>query len=196
MDNQYIKEKIIKNIRTTERIFKDEVLLFTIDIISKEMAATLKNGNKVLFCGNGLSTLAAQNMANSLSGKISKDRPPLAAISLHSDSNFISNIGSQYGFDEVYARMVLAIGDPDDMLITFCSGNPKNSIINAISMANQIGLKTILIGSPECENIIDICGESIIVGDVDEQRSQECHIFIGNIMCEIVESLIYKNIKN
>lgn len=192
MDNLYIKDKLIKSYRSIESIFADEVLIFTIDFVSKEMAATLKNGGKILFCGNGLSATVAQNMAASLSGKISIDRPPLAAEALHSNPSFITGISGEYGFEEAYARMVLAVGNPGDMLFGIGGTKTPANVLNAFAMAGRIGMKTIGISSPGDLNIKEFCGETIEAGSEDVQRTQECHLMIGNIICEIVESIVYK----
>jgi len=191
MDNIYIKEKIIKSFRQLEEIFSDDAIIFTIDIVSKEMATTLKNGGKVLFCGTGPSSIVAQNMADSLSGKILDDRPPLHAAALHSSPTFLSGISAEYGFDEAFARMALAMGSPGDMLLAICGSKAPTSVLNALSMANNMGMKTIGM-SPSGSGIESRCGEHIEAGSEDPQRCQESHLLIGNIICEIVESIAYK----
>lgn len=192
MDNLYIKDKLIKSYRSIESIFSDDVLIFTIDLVSKEMAATFRNGGKVLICGTGLSATVAQNMAASLSGKICADRPPLFAEALHLNPTFITGISSEYGFDEAYARMVLSMGNPGDMLIGICGTGTATCVMNALAMANQIGMKTIgIIGHPDSK-MKGFCGEAIEAGSDDIQRTQECHLLIGNIMCEIAEQIVYR----
>lgn len=190
MDNLYIKDKLIKSYRSIESIFADDVLIFTIDLVSKEMAATFKNGGKVLICGAGLSATVAQNMAASLSGKISSDRPPLFAEALHLNPTFMTGVSSEYGFDEAYARMVLSMGNQGDMLIGICGTGKSVGVMNALSMASRLGMKTIGITIPG-SRISEFCGETIETGSEDIQRTQECHLLIGNIMCEIAESIVY-----
>ncbi len=194
MDNLYIKEKLIKSYRSIESIFSDDVLIFTIDLAAKEMAATFKNGGKLMICGTGLSATVAQNMAGSLSGKISRDRPPLFAEALHLNPTFITGISSEYGFDEAYARMVLSMGNPGDMLIGICGSGNSASVMNAMAMAGQLGIKTIGIIGKKDSKMKEFCGEAIEAGSDDIQRTQECHLLIGNIMCEIAESIVYRKI--
>ena len=191
MDNIYIKQKLIKGFRQMETLFSDDAVIFTIDIVSKEMAAVFKNGGKVLFCGTGLSSIVAQNMADSLSGKISEDRPPLFAAALHSSPTFMSGISAEYGFDEAFARMALAMGNPGDMLFAICGEKAPASVLNALAMASRLGMKTIGL-SPSGSGIENWCGEHIEAGSEDAQRTQESHLMIGNIICEIAESISYK----
>lgn len=194
MDNIYIKEKLIKSARAIERVIKDDVLVFTIDLVSKEMAATLKNGSKILLCGSGLGAAVAQNMAASLSGKIERDRPPLNAEALHANASFLTGVAAEYGFDEAYARMVLAVGNPGDMLIGISCGGRNTEVQNALAMASKIGMKTIGICHPEDSGFDRLCGEVIKAGGDCWQRTQESHLAIGNVMCEIAESLAYGSV--
>jgi D-sedoheptulose 7-phosphate isomerase len=193
MDNTYIKSKLIDSARVIERVVTDDVLVFTIDLVSKEMAATLKNGGKILICGSGLAASIAENMAASLSGKIERDRPPLNAEALHNNTSFLTGVAAEYGFDEAYARMVLAVGNPGDMLIGISCGGRNTEVLNALAMASKIGLKTIGICPFEEQRMDNLCEEVIKVsGGGSWQRTQECQIIICNIMCEIAESLAYR----
>ncbi len=178
---------IVKN-----SIIEDDVLVFTIDVISKEIVTTFKNGGRLFICGNGGSATVAQQIASQLSGIFYYDRPPLSAEALHTNSSYMTSISNQYSFDEVYARMILAQGNPGDMLIAIStSGNSKN-IINALKMANRLGMKTIGLTGEDPGLMKEACGETISVPSNNRPRINETHLIIGNIFCEIVESIIYK----
>jgi D-sedoheptulose 7-phosphate isomerase len=173
-------------------IIDNDVLVFTIDVVSKEIATTFKNGGKLFLCGNGGSAANAQQIASQLSGIFYYDRPPLNAEALHTNSSYITSISNQYSFDEVYARMILAQGNPGDMLIGIStSGNSKN-VINALKMANKLGMKTIGLTGEDPGLMKEFCGEVISVPSSNRPRINETHLTIGNIFCEIVESIVYK----
>lgn len=192
MDNHYIKDRFRESMIVKNSIIENDILVFTIDLISKEIATTLKNGGKVLICGNGGSATIAQQIASQLTGIFYYDRPPLNVEALHTNTSYLTSISNQYSFDEVYARMVLAQGNPGDMLIGIsASGNSKN-IINALRMANNIGMKTIGLTGEECSLMQECCGEIISVPSSNRPRINEEHLTIGNILCEIVESILYK----
>jgi len=124
MDNHYIKDRFRESIEVKSRIIEDDVLVFTIDVVAKEIAATLKNGGKIFLCGNGGSATNAQQIASLLSGIFYYDRPPLSAEALHTNSSYMTSIANQYSFDEVYSRMILGQGNSGDMLIGIsASGN-------------------------------------------------------------------------
>lgn len=192
MDNHYIKDRFRESMIVKNSIIEDDVLVFTIDVISKEIVTTFKNGGRLFICGNGGSATVAQQIASQLSGIFYYDRPPLSAEALHTNSSYMTSISNQYSFDEVYARMILAQGNPGDMLIAIStSGNSKN-IINALKMANRLGMKTIGLTGEDPGLMKEACGETISVPSNNRPRINETHLIIGNIFCEIVESIIYK----
>lgn len=192
MDNHYIKDRFRESILANNSIIEDDVLIFTIDVVAKEMAATLKNGGKILICGNGGSAANAQQMASQLSGIFYYDRPPLNVEALNSNSSYLTAVSNNYSFEEVYSRLVLATGNPGDMLIGIStSGNSKN-IIKALAMANRIGMKTIGLSGYNGGEMKEYCGETICVPSSNRPRIQESHLLIVNIFCEIIESILYK----
>jgi D-sedoheptulose 7-phosphate isomerase len=192
MDNHYIKDRFRESMIIENSIIDNDVLVFTIDVVSKEIATTFKNGGKLFLCGNGGSATNAQQIASQLSGIFYYDRPPLNAEALHTNSSYITSISNQYSFDEVYARMILAQGNPGDMLIGIStSGNSKN-VINALKMANKLGMKTIGLTGEDPGLMKEFCGEVISVPSSNRPRINETHLTIGNILCEIVESIVYK----
>jgi D-sedoheptulose 7-phosphate isomerase len=192
MDNHYIKDRFRESMIIENSIIDNDVLVFTIDVVSKEIATTFKNGGKLFLCGNGGSATNAQQIASQLSGIFYYDRPPLNAEALHTNSSYITSISNQDSFDEVYARMILAQGNPGDMLIGIStSGNSKN-VINALKMANKLGMKTIGLTGEDPGLMKEFCGEVISVPSSNRPRINETHLTIGNIFCEIVESIVYK----
>jgi D-sedoheptulose 7-phosphate isomerase len=192
MDNHYIKDRFRESMIIENSIIDNDVLVFTIDVVSKEIATTFKNGGKLFLCGNGGSATNAQQIASQLSGIFYYDRPPLNAEALHTNSSYLTSISNQYSFDEVYARMILAQGNPGDMLIGIStSGNSKN-VINALKMANKLGMKTIGLTGEDPGLMKEFCGELISVPSSNRPRINETHLTIGNIFCEIVESIVYK----
>ena len=192
MDNHYIKDRFRESMIIENSIIDNDVLVFTIDVVSKEIATTFKNGGKLFLCGNGGSATNAQQIASQLSGIFYYDRPPLNAEALHTNSSYITSISNQYSFDEVYARMILAQGNPGDMLIAVSSSGNSKSVINALNMANRLGMKTIGLTGEDTGLMSECCGEIISVPSNNRPRINESHLLIGNIFCEIVESILYK----
>jgi len=192
MDNNYIKDRFRESMIVKNSIIENDILIFTIDVVSKEIATTLKNGSRVFICGNGGSATVAQQIASQMSGILYYDRPPLNVEALHTNTSYITSISNQYTFDEIYSRIILAQGNPGDMLIGISTtGNSKN-IINALAMANNLGMKTIGLTGEDTGLMKDYCGEIISVPSNNKPRINEEHLLIGNIFSEIVESILYK----
>lgn len=158
-------------------------VLEAIEIIT----SSIKLGNKLLFCGNGGSASDSQHLAAEFTGRFIKDRPPIAALSLTTDTSALTCIANDYSFEDVFSRQVVALGKTGDCLIAIStSGNSKN-VINAVRKANVLGIKTIgLLGNGGGE-LSKICSSNIIVNSSVTARIQEAHIFIGHTICGAVE---------
>ena len=122
--NDKIKEIIRESIATKQRILEDAEMIETLRKVSEVTAHALKNGNKVLFCGNGGSAADAQHIAAELSGRFYSDRDPLPAEALHVNTSYLTAVANDYSFDVVYSRMVKGIGKNGDVLFGIStSGN-------------------------------------------------------------------------
>ena len=134
---------INESVRTFTNISKDQHQVVLIENITNTILNAFKSDNKLLLCGNGGSAADAQHIAAELSGRFEIDRKPLNAEALHVNSSFVTAVANDYGYEEIYSRMVEAIGKNGDILLALStSGNSKN-VIRAIEKANSQGLITI-----------------------------------------------------
>ena len=111
-------------------------------IVSKSIDA-FNNDRKMLLCGNGGSASDAQHIAAELSGRFYKDRKALFAEALHVNSSFVTAVANDYGYDNIYSRMVEAAGRDGDILIGFSTSGKSKNVINAIKKAKEIGMITV-----------------------------------------------------
>ncbi len=156
--------------------------------VSKIAVETLKNGNKILFCGNGGSAADAQHLAAELSGRYKTERKGLAGIAITTDTSALTAIGNDYGYDRVFDRQVEALANKGDLIIGIStSGNSKN-IINAFEVAKQIGCKTIGFSGRDGGAMNEVCDINLIVPSNDTPRIQEMHILFGHTMCQIIDN--------
>ncbi len=192
MEKSFIKNIIQQSIEVKQSLLENELLLESIENIAQQMVDTFKRGGKVLFCGNGGSAADAQHIAAELSGRFYIDRDPLFAEALHVNSSYLTAVANDYSFDEVYARMVKAMGRSGDVLIGIStSGNSKN-IVKAIDMANNLNMITVGFTGISGGKLKEKCKYLVNVPSTDTPRIQESHIMIGHILCEITENLIFK----
>ena len=182
-----INKSIQSSIEIKQKLLADEALKNIISKVAEEIVNCFRNGGQVLFCGNGGSAADAQHLASELSGRFYMDREPLNAEALHVNTSFITAIANDYSFENIYSRLVKAKGKKGDVLVGLStSGNSKN-IVEALNMANQLGLITIGFTGETGGKMKDTCKYLINVPSGDTPRIQEAHILIGHIICEMVE---------
>ena len=189
--NDKIKEIIRESIATKQRILDDAEMIETLRKVSEVTAHALKNGNKVLFCGNGGSAADAQHIAAELSGRFYSDRDPLPAEALHVNTSYLTAVANDYSFDVVYSRMVKGIGKNGDVLFGIStSGNSKN-IILAIEEAKKAGIIAIGLTGESGGKMHNLCNYIVRVPSTDTPRIQESHILIGHIICLLIEEQLF-----
>lgn len=186
-----VVNNLTESIKLKQRLLSDKRIIDSIITLSELIIDSYKNAGKVLFCGNGGSAADAQHLAAELSGRYYYDRPPLFAEALHVNTSFLTAVANDYSFEEVYERLVKAMGNKGDILIGLStSGNSKN-VINAMNQARILGMVTAGftgIGGGEMKDYCDILFD---VPSNDTPRIQECHISIGHSICELVERGIF-----
>uniref|UniRef100_UPI004048BE2A D-sedoheptulose 7-phosphate isomerase n=1 Tax=Aliarcobacter sp. TaxID=2321116 RepID=UPI004048BE2A len=172
-----------------------EVINLTIETIQEKLelasimvVETLKNGNKVLLCGNGGSAADAQHIAAELTGRYKTERRGLPGIALTTDTSALTAIGNDYGYDRVFDRQVEALANKGDLIIGIStSGNSKN-IISALSFGKELGCKTLGFSGRDGGVMNDVCDINLVVPSNDTPRIQEIHILIGHTICQIIDN--------
>lgn len=186
-----VEEIIRESINTKEKFLEDKTNLDKINQIADVCIATFKKGGKVLLCGNGGSASDAQHIAAELSGRFQFDRPPLYAEALHVNTSFVTAVGNDYGFDEIYSRMVEAAGKSGDVLIGISTSGNSENVIKAVEKANEIGMYTFGFSGQGGGLLEENCNINIQVPSKNTARVQETHILIGHIICEIIETQMF-----
>ena len=154
------------------------------------IASTLKAGRKLMLCGNGGSAADSQHIAAEMTGRFIKDRRPLAAMALTTDTSALTCIGNDYSFDDVFSRQVVGLGLTGDCLIGISTSGMSRNVIKAVESAREIGITTIGLLGRDGGVMKDLCDLSIIVPSRTTARIQEAHIFVGHILCGRVEDLL------
>tara|TARA_A200000159_G_C7312809_1_gene335382 strand:+ start:301 stop:876 length:576 start_codon:yes stop_codon:yes gene_type:complete len=182
---------INESVRTFTNISKDQHQVVLIENITNTILNAFKSDNKLLLCGNGGSAADAQHIAAELSGRFEIDRKPLNAEALHVNSSFVTAVANDYGYEEIYSRMVEAIGKNGDILLALStSGNSKN-IIRAIEKANSLGLITIGFSGNDGGAMQNLCKYNLIIPSDNTARIQEAHILVGHIICKLIEQKMF-----
>ncbi|MBN3034131.1 MAG: D-sedoheptulose 7-phosphate isomerase [Bacteroidales bacterium] len=190
MENR-IREAIEESISLKKQILEHPSLLRTVEKVAESITECFRNGGKVLFCGNGGSAADAQHLAAEFSGRFYFDRPPLFAEALHVNTSYLTAVGNDYGYDEVFARLVSAKGRKGDVLVALSTSGNSPNILKAAETAGKLGMITVGITGSSGGRLAPLCSWLINVPSDDTPRIQEAHILVGHIICELVEKELF-----
>jgi len=151
------------------------------------LVRTLDAGGMVLTCGNGGSAAEALHLAEELSGRYRTNRKALRAVSLCADPTALTCIANDFGFDQVFARQVEALGRPGDLLVLFSTSGKSPNLLRALHAAKNLGLSTLGLLGGEGGPALEHCAHSIVVRGVDGAAVQEAHQMIMHMLCEACE---------
>ena len=187
MNDLYTIKKVFKqHIALAQQVGESRILeqIAASAVIIKN---SLKNGKKVLFCGNGGSAADSQHLAAEFVGRFQKERVGLPAIALTVDTSILTAVAKDYGYDTVFARQVQALGNDGDVLVGLStSGNSKN-VLAAIDVAKAKGMQCIGLTAQGGGKMAEVCDICMSVPGPVTARAQEIHILIGHILCELVD---------
>ena len=147
----------------------------------------LRGGGKLLFFGNGGSAADAQHLAAEFVGRFVRERAALPAIALTTNSSILTAVGNDYGFDQIFARQVQALGHPGDVVIAISTSGNSPNIIEGVRAAKKGQLKTIGLGGKDGGLLARETDLAITIASTNTARIQECHVAVGHLLCELTE---------
>lgn len=156
------------------------------------LAACLRGGGKLLVCGNGGSAADAQHFSAELLGRYERERDGLPAIALHADSSTVTAVANDYGYEHVFARQVLALGRPGDVLLAISTSGNSPGILRAVEAAQQAGLGVVALTGRDGGALAPLLRPADIEIRVPAQvtaRIQEVHILVLHCLCELIDEL-------
>lgn len=186
-----IQRKIQEHIAAVQNLLQNIEVVNHIELASTLMTTSLKNGNRIHFCGNGGSAADAQHLAAELSGRFYMDRKPLNAEALHCNSSYMTAVSNDYNFDLVYVRLLEGSGKKGDVLVGISTSGNSANLVAAFEQAHQMGIHTIAMTGITGGKLKSLSDILINVPSDDTPRIQECHILIGHILCEMIENNIF-----
>jgi D-sedoheptulose 7-phosphate isomerase len=182
---------IRESISVKEAICKDEKLVQTIQLVANVISGSLQQNHKILFCGNGGSAADAQHLAAEFSGRFYKDRTPLYAEALHCNTSYMTAVGNDYGYDQVYSRILRGIGQPGDVLVGISTSGNSVNILEAYKVAKEKGMIIVSMTGFSGGKMRENSDYLLNMPSSDTPRIQEAHITVGHIICEIVENTLF-----
>lgn len=186
----HIRKRIAENQSVMEALLTSGLACVVAQVAEWVVEAYQKQG-KVLLFGNGGSAADAQHIAAELGGKYYLQRPPLAALALHTNTSLVTAIGNDSSYDNIFALQVQALAGPQDLVIGISTSGTSENVLAGIRVAKAKGSRTVgLTGASggSLKKLADCC---ICVPSTDTPRIQEAHILIGHIICELVENRLF-----
>lgn len=164
-----------------------EKLIPNVEKASLIAIETLKNGNKILLCGNGGSAADAQHIAAELTGRYKSERKGLPGIALTTDTSALTAIANDYGYERVFDRQVEALANKGDLLIGISTSGNSPNILAALKTAKELGCQTIGLSGRDGGLMNEACDLNIVIPSDDTPRIQEMHILVGHTICQAID---------
>ena len=171
-------------------VLADRAVVDAVSRAAQLIADRLRAGNKILLAGNGGSAADAQHLATELMVRFYLDRAPLPALALGTDTATATAIGNDLGFDQLFARQVLAFGRPDDVFLGLSTSGRSPNILAAFKAARTRRMTTIGFTGAKGNAMVELCDVLVQVPSDKTPLIQQVHLAAGHIVCEIVEEAL------
>jgi len=158
------------------------------------MSGSLKAGGKILACGNGGSAADAQHFAAELVNRFERERPPLAALALTTDSSALTSIGNDYGYEQVFEKQLRALGRKGDVLLAISTSGNSANILAAMRAARELGLRIVALtgnGGGKMAGGLKEEDVHVCVPHTRTMRIQEVHLLALHCFCDGIDTQLY-----
>ena len=189
--NKYIVSQLTESNHIINEILKDHLLIDTIVNVANACIFSLNRGGKILLAGNGGSAADAQHIAGELVSKFAFDRPGLSAIALTTDTSIITAIGNDYGYENLFARQIQALGRAGDIFIGYSTSGKSKNILKAFELARESGVITIGLTGNHGGAMTELCDFLLAIPSSNTPKIQEGHLALGHIICGLIENVMF-----
>jgi D-sedoheptulose 7-phosphate isomerase len=188
--SELVRERVMRSISVKQKLLKDAQFHQRVCRVAEQIVKSLHQGGKVLFFGNGGSAADAQHLAAEFTGRYLRDRRPLPALALTTNSSALTAIGNDYGFELVFARALEALGREGDVAVGITTSGNSPNVVRAMETARAKSIFGVALTGASGGVVEQVADCTICIPSEETPRIQECHILIGHLICEIVEEMI------
>ncbi len=189
------KQRVISELLEGSEVLRQMASCLVDEIVSvaEHIITTLHAGGKVIVCGNGGSAADAQHFAAELVGRFRRERPGWAALALTVDSSVLTSLGNDYGFAQVFARQVQALGRPEDLLVAISTSGHSANVLAAVQVASGLGLRTVGLTGAGGGKLAELVDHHLAVPSTNTAFIQQGHIAVLHLLCELVEERLVQD---
>ena len=163
---------------------------------ARRMCASLRDGGKVLWFGNGGSAADCQHLAAELVGRFRRERRGLASIALTTDSSALTAIGNDYGFERIFSRQIEALCAPGDVAVGISTSGNSANVCCALVKARELGAYTFAMTGSSGGKVLDLAEACLRIDSNNTARIQEAHILAGHMLCDAIEDALCNDAAN
>jgi D-sedoheptulose 7-phosphate isomerase len=189
-----MKEKIAGEFKESISV-KEKFLETHIDTIievSRAIAHTFSEGNKLLLFGNGGSASDASHIAAEFVNRFKRERPGLPAIALNTDMAILTSIANDYDYSEVFSRQLKSLGAEGDMVVAMTTSGQSPNVVKALEVARKKKLKSVVLTGAKGEKLAAKATYAFVVPSDNTPRIQETHITLAHVLCLMVEEILFE----
>jgi D-sedoheptulose 7-phosphate isomerase len=186
-----ILDYLVRSRDTVQAAIDDPAFAAAIRDIVQVTAIAIGNGRKLLLAGNGGSAADAQHLAGEMLSRLNYDRAPAAALALTTDTSVLTAIGNDYGFERLFERQIVGLGNAGDVFIAISTSGRSPNILRAIDAARQKQIVTIGFTGRTGGEMPSRCDLCLRVPSDSTPLIQQIHITAGHIICGLVEERLF-----
>jgi D-sedoheptulose 7-phosphate isomerase len=192
---QYIQDEVRKSLATIQQLAADEKIALAVEQIARACCNALRAGKKILLAGNGGSAADAQHLAGELVGRLKFDRPGLPAFALTTDTAVLTAIGNDYGYEQLFARQLTAVGAAGDVFIAISTSGRSPNILRALEEGRRRALITVGLTGKTGGDMAALCDYCISIPCSETPKIQEGYMVLGHILCGLIECEMFGGLR-
>lgn len=186
-----LQRNLDASIRAKQQLMQESATLAVFDAAVAATIAAYRNGRRIYIAGNGGSAADAQHLAAEFVSKLARDRAPLPAEALTTDSSILTAIGNDYGYEQVFSRQLAGKAVAGDIFLGITTSGRSPNILRALEQCRAMGVPSILFTGRDGGPALPLADHAIIVPGEATSTIQELHIVLAHTLCESVEAALF-----
>ena len=186
-----LKDNLKASVAAKELMLADATQMAVFRQAAEAVVECYRNGGRLYIAGNGGSAADAQHLATEFVSKLARDRAPLPAEALTTDSSLITAIGNDYGYENVFSRQIAGKASPKDMFLGITTSGVSPSILRALEQCRKQGVKSVLFTGRDGGPAKPLADFPIVAPGGSTNCIQEVHIVLAHSLCESVERAMF-----